>query len=71
MPTVAEDFQKLVYARVQSMPAGTEISIGSDRSLTKEEVLKHIEANDEIGQKMITIEKAFFEALKDGSIYEL
>jgi hypothetical protein len=71
MANATEDFKKLVYARVQSLPEGTEISMGSDYNLTKDEILKHIEDNDEIGQKMLEIEKAFFEALKDGSIYKL
>jgi hypothetical protein len=64
------DFQKLVYARIQAMPDGTNISIGDSSTLSKAELLKHVESGDEIGQKMIEIERAFFKALKDGSLYD-
>ncbi|HUY84983.1 MAG TPA: hypothetical protein VMU97_00530 [Candidatus Dormibacteraeota bacterium] len=64
------DFQKLVYARIQAMPEGTSISIGDSGTLSKSELLKHVAEGDEIGQKMIEIERAFFKALKDGSLYD-
>jgi hypothetical protein len=64
------DFKELVYARIQAMPDGTNISIGDSGTLTKTELLKHVESGDEIGQKMIEVERAFFQALKDGSLYD-
>jgi hypothetical protein len=63
------DFQKLVYARIQAMPEGTCISIGGNGNISKSDLLKHVESGDEIGKQMIEIEKAFFQALKDGSFY--
>lgn len=70
MAAVNEDFKKLVYARLQALPDSTVISIGKDKNLTKKELLAHVESGDEIGQKMFEIERAFFEALKNGSIYD-
>jgi len=64
------DFQKLVYARIQALPDGTNISIGDLGSLSKKDLLEHVKDGDEIGQKMIEIDKAFFQALKDGSLYD-
>lgn len=69
MATINNDFKQLVYARVQALPNGTVISMGSEGDIPKDELLEHVEKGDEIGQKMYEIEKAFFEALKTGSIY--
>lgn len=63
------EFRKVVYARIQSMPDGTTISIGSNQNLTKDEILSHVESNDEIGQKFIEIEKEFLQMLKEGIFY--
>lgn len=70
MATINSDFKKLVYTRIQAMPNGTEISIGSSGNITKSELLKHLKNEDEIGQKMYEIEKAFFDALKEGTLYD-
>ncbi len=70
MSQIDSDFQKLVYARIQAMPAGTMLSIGSLGEISKEELLQHVKSGDDVGQQMIAVEKAFFQALKDGSIYE-
>ncbi len=64
------DFQKLVYARIQAMPAGTTLSIGNLGDISKEELLQHVKLGDDVGQQMMAVEKAFFQALKDGSIYD-
>ncbi len=66
----SSDFQKLVYARIQAMPDGTTISIGGSGELSKIDLLKHVESGDAIGKQMIEIERAFFQALKDGSLYD-
>ena len=71
MDTVAtEDFKELVIARIQSMPDGTTISIGGTDTVTKEDALKHIRSDDQIGKQMLEIEKAFFDLLKSGDIYK-
>jgi hypothetical protein len=65
------DYQELVYARLQALPDGMEISIGGGENLTKDELLAHVAKGDEIGKKMIAVEKEFFQALKDGSLYDI
>lgn len=70
MAAVNEDFKKLVYVRVQALPDNTVVSIGGSGDISKAELLKHVEQGDEIGQKMYEIERAFFESLKNGSIYD-
>lgn len=65
-----DDFQKLVYARLQSLPKGYTMSIGESGTITKEEALQHVKADDEIGKIIIQIDRNYFNMLKSGSLYE-
>ena len=64
-----DDFQKLVYVRLQSFPSGYNLSIGSKGDITKEEALRHVANNDEIGQTLIRIEREYFNTLRSGQLY--
>ena len=70
MAAINDDFKRLVYVRVQALPDNAVVSIGSIGDIPKVDLLKHIEQDDEIGQKMYEVEKAFFESLKDGSLID-
>ena len=63
------DFQQLVYTRLQSFPRGYDISIGGHGTITKEEALSHVANNDEIGQLLIQINRNYFDAIKSGKLY--
>lgn len=63
------DFQELVYTRLQSLPNGYDISIGDAGTVTKEEALSHVSANDEIGQVIMQIDRNYFNQLKSGDFY--
>lgn len=65
-----DDFQKLVYARLQSLPKGYSISIGGFGDVSKEEALKHVSANDKIGKLLIAVDRHYFDLIKSGGIYE-
>ena len=65
-----DDIAELVIARLQTLPLDREISIGSEGSFTRDEVIKHIEEGDDIGKKMIEIELNYLRALKEGLLYE-
>ena len=64
------DFQQLVYARLQSLPKGYTMSIGDKGTITKEEALEHVKADDEIGKIIIQIDRNYFDMLKTGDFYE-
>jgi len=64
-----DDFQKLVYARLQTLPKGYSISIGKAGDFSKEEALSHVAKKDEIGQLLIAADRHFFDLLKAGDIY--
>ena len=65
-----DDFQQLVYARLQSLPKGYTMSIGDKGTITKEEALEHVKADDEIGKIIIQIDRNYFNMLKSGNWYE-
>lgn len=65
-----DDFQKLVYTRVQSMPKDFVIAVGDYGTVTKDEALSHIQQNDEVGQVIVTINREYFDLLKSGRLYE-
>ena len=63
------DFQELVYTRLQALPKGYTISIGNRGKVTKEEALQHVKNDDEIGKLIIQINRDYFNALKTGELY--
>ena len=65
-----DDFQELVYTRWQSFPKGYSISIGEYGTITKEDALRHVKENDEIGKLLIMVDREYFNALKTGEFNE-
>lgn len=65
-----EDIIDLVVARLETLPSGAVISIGSGQELTKEELIQSVKARNETGQKMVEIEMSFLQGLKDGILYD-
>lgn len=68
--TDEEDIKELVIARLQTLPEGKEISIGSAGEFTKEELIRHVQKGDAIGQKITDVEMNFLRTLKEGLLYE-
>lgn len=64
-----DDFQELVYTRLQSFPKGYNISIGSYGTITKEEALSHVAKKDKIGHILMQVDREYFDALKSGEFY--
>lgn len=64
-----DNFQRLVYTRLQSLPKGYSISIGSEGTITKEEALEHVSKNDKVGKLLIAVDRHYFDLLKTGEIY--
>jgi len=65
-----KDVKELVIARIKTLPEDTGVSIGSAGSFSKEQIIQHIEKNDEIGRKIVEIELNFLQKLKEGIFYE-
>lgn len=65
-----DDVRDLVVARLETLPAGAVISIGSGQELTKEKLIQCVKEGNETGQKMMEIEMSFLQGLKDGILYD-
>ncbi|MDP3965206.1 MAG: hypothetical protein Q8Q13_00195 [bacterium] len=63
-----EQLKQLVLERINVMPETLRIAVGS-LELTKQEVAKHVRAEDEVGKQMIEMELEFLRALASGAIY--
>lgn len=59
-----EEIRKLVVARLKILSSDTSISIGSDGSFSRDELIDKIEANDPIGQKFEQIELEWLRSWK-------
>lgn len=67
---IDDDIRQLVIARLETLPEGTGISVGSVGELSRDELLQHIENGDSIGKIFVEAEMSFLQALKDGILYE-
>lgn len=65
-----EDIRQLVVARLRSFSSNKKISIGSDGEFTGEELIEKVKSNDEIGQKIISIQLEYLRSLKDNIFTE-
>ncbi len=66
---MGDDFQKLVCARLQTLPKGYSISVGGVGNITKEEALNHVSKKDNIGALLIAADRHYFDLLKSGELY--
>lgn len=64
-----EDVKELVLARLEALPSGAVISIGSGQEFTKEKLIESVREGSDIGQKMIEVEMSFLQGLKEGILY--
>lgn len=64
-----KELKKLVEARLSVIPEDAVLSVGSHGEFTREQILKEIEKDSEIGKKMIEIQVKYLQMLKEGILY--
>ncbi len=69
--TIEDQIKELVLARLQIMPPDLSISLGSEGEFKRDELIQHVEANDEIGRKITEIQLEYLRLLKEKIIYEV
>lgn len=67
---INQDIIDLVVARLENLPSGKDISIGSFGEFSKEELIDHVKKTDDVGRKMIEIELDFLRLMKQGIYYD-
>ncbi len=69
MSGISGDVKELVIARLQVIPAGKKLSIGSFGDFTKQQLIEHVQKQDPVGLKVVEIELGFLRAMKEGKFY--
>lgn len=67
---IDSDIKDLVKMRLSAIPKGYSVSVGSQGNFKVEDLIKHIEDEDEIGKSMVEIDMEFLRDLKNGKLYE-
>jgi predicted transcriptional regulator len=59
-----EEIRKLVLARLSVLSSETVISLGSEGSFTRDELVERVEKGDAIGEKLAEIQMAWLQSFK-------
>ncbi len=59
-----EEVRKLVVARLAVLSADTSVSIRSDGSFSRDELIQRVEADDEIGREIVDIQLSWLRSWK-------
>ena len=59
-----EEVRKLVVARLAVLSSDTSVSIGSDGSFSRDELIQRVEADDEIGREIVDIQLVWLRSWK-------
>ena len=66
---IPQETKDLVITRIDvQAPSNLRLSIGSYKSLTKEEMIEHVRKGDEIGRHIIRSHLAFIRAVMSGEV---
>ena len=65
MNITTEEIKQLVIERLRRIPSGKKISIGADGDFTGDELIKFVETNDTVGDKIIKMQLEYLRSLKD------
>lgn len=65
------DRKELIIARLDVMPQNYKLSMGNQGTFTKEELIKHIQEGDSVGNQFVQMEFNFIKALTTGKLIEV
>lgn len=60
-----QEIKQLVIERLRTLPSEKAVSIGSEGSFTKEELIRRVGAGDQLGKKVEEMEIEFLRAMKN------
>ena len=66
-----EEIRRLVIARLKATSPDTIKCIGSEGSYTRDQLIEHVQAGDEIGETIERVEIEWLRALKSGIVNEI
>lgn len=71
MKKIDIDLKKIVLASIESYDDDWMLSIGSSGTFDKNELLKEVEGETEVGLKVIEIQRSFMEDMASGKFYQI
>lgn len=66
-----EAVRKLILARLSVLSSDTIISLGSDGSFGRDELVKSVERGDKVGEKLAEIQMEWLRSFKENIAYEV
>lgn len=60
------EWKELVLIRLKSMPSNIEVSVGSVGTLSKEDLINHVEKDDDLGRLIVEMQKKYLQSMKTG-----
>ncbi|MBU1176951.1 MAG: hypothetical protein ABIG88_02110 [Patescibacteria group bacterium] len=67
---IKKEVKDLIIARLEVLSPNKKISIGSSGEFTRDELISHVENEDDVGKKITKIEMEYLRAVKEGDFYE-
>jgi len=61
-----KEIRQLVIERIKTLSSGRKISIGSEGSFSKEELIDHVKTGDKIGEKIVKVQMNYLRSFKLG-----
>lgn len=61
-----EEMRNIVLARLQTLSSDFSISVGSDGSFSRDELIEHVRSGDAIGREIQTAQIEWLQSLKEG-----
>lgn len=61
---------EIVKARLATLPPDAILSIGSFGELKRDQIIKEVENNTEIGKKVVEVQLEYLRMLKEGIFYD-
>lgn len=63
---INEELKEVVIMRIDAIPSNLRLSIGSEESLNKEQMIYHVRKGDETGKQIINSHLSFMKAIARG-----
>ncbi|MFH1225204.1 MAG: hypothetical protein V1676_05370 [Candidatus Diapherotrites archaeon] len=63
MPEISKQAQMLVLERLKNLPRDAKLSAGGGPSVTKEELIQHVENLDSVGKEYIEMELFYLRSI--------
>ena len=63
---ISQELKDLVLVRLQIAASDRLVSFGGGESYTSAQLIEHVEKEDDVGRRIVNLERAYLNALKSG-----